>query len=77
MYCDNTNLNKLIESIDNISSRYDLSDSYLVDKGCSTRYDIGIGEYSYGITMVPCEWVLPYLKQLQEIDKHIKKIRRR
>ena len=46
----------------------------LIDKGCSTRYDIGIGEYSYGITMIPCEWVLPYLKQLQEVDNHIKKL---
>ena len=74
MYCDNSNLNRLIENIENISSRYDLPDSFLLDKGLSTRYDIGIGEYSYGITVIPCEWVLPYLKKLQEVEKYIKSL---
>ena len=45
----------------------DLSDSYLAKMGCSTREDIGIKEYPYGITMIPCSWVLPYLEELKEM----------
>ena len=61
------NLDKLIEEIESKIQSRDLSDSYLRENNCSTRNDIGIGEYVYGITMVPADWVLPYLKELQQI----------
>lgn len=43
----------------------DLSDDYLREHNLSTREEIGIGEYAYGITMIPCKWVYPYLVKLQ------------
>lgn len=62
-------LNKFIEIMEEKISRFDLSDDFLLDHSEATRYDVGIGEYIYGITMVPCEWVLPYLKELRELKK--------
>lgn len=59
-------LEKLIEEIQEKMQARDLSDEYLIEHNCSTRKDIGIGEYQYGITMVPCEWVLPFLLELKE-----------
>ena len=66
---DLDNLNDLIERMKNACSARDLSDNYLRNCGCSTRDEIGIGEYAYGITMIPCSWVLPYLKELKEIKE--------
>ena len=64
---DEKDLNQLIEIIEETCRSQDLSDGYLIDHNQSTRHNIGIGEYAYGITMVPASWVLPYLKELKEI----------
>ena len=64
-------LEALLEEIKSKMNRYDLSDEYLSTHFQSTRSEIGIGEYSYGITMIPCEWIYPYLKELKELrDKN-------
>ncbi len=59
-------LDELLEQMKEKMSRYDLSDEYLNTHSCSTRNEIGIGEYHYGISTVPCSWVYPYLKELKE-----------
>ena len=59
------NLNILIEAIEYESKNKSLSDGWLREHGHNTREDVGIGEYAYGIVMVPEDWVLPYLKQLR------------
>lgn len=61
------NLNNLISQIEEKSKQYSLSDTYLRDFKYSTREEIGIGEYAYGIVLVPEDWVLPYLKELSSI----------
>lgn len=66
-------LEELIKTMELEMSRRDLSDNYLEENGFNTRYDIGIGEYSYGITMIPCSWVYDYLKELLEIRSLKKK----
>lgn len=73
---DYNNLDELIEDIEEKCRARDLSDAYLSQCGASTREDMGIGEYFYGITMVPASWILPYLKQLQDIlgEKNERKI---
>lgn len=58
------NLRQLIEAIESESQRKSLSDGWLEAHGHSTREQVGIGEYAYGIVMVPEDWVLPYLKEL-------------
>lgn len=58
------NLRQLIEAIESESQRKSLSDGWLEEHGYSTRENMGIGEYAYGIVMVPEDWVLPYLKEL-------------
>lgn len=58
-------LDELIEEMDIKMRARDLSDEYLEFHNAQTREEIGIGEYAYGITMVPCEWVFPYLKKLK------------
>lgn len=58
------NLKILIEAIESASERKSLSDGWLREHGHNTREDVCIGEYAYGIVMVPEDWVLPYLKQL-------------
>ena len=60
-------LNQLIEEIENKERSKVLSDSYLSEHGYMTRNDVGVGEYSYGIIMIPTDWVLPYLKELRDI----------
>ena len=60
-------LKALIEMIEEESGRKSLSDGYLRDHGGHTRDEIGVGEYQYGIVMVPEDWVLPYLKRLYEL----------
>lgn len=64
------NLNELLEDMEIKMRNRDLSDSYLSGCGASTRDEIGIGEYSYGITMIPCSWVYPYLKELKQIKEN-------
>ena len=58
------NLRQLIEAIESKSQSKSLSDEWLEANRHSTREDLGIGEYAYGIVMVPEDWVLPYLKEL-------------
>ena len=62
-------LDELIELMKSKTSKWDLEDYELLDNNERTRLDVGIGEYFYGITMVPCKWVLPYLEELQKIKK--------
>ena len=61
-------LQELIEEIERKRSCRSLSDEYLSDNNYSTRDDIGIGEYAYGIVMIPESWVLPYLKYLIKLN---------
>lgn len=63
-------LDSLILQIEEYSKRKSLSDTYLREHECNTREDIGIGEYAYGIVLVPEDWVLPYLKELSNIWKN-------
>lgn len=57
------NLRLLIEAIESKANSKSFSDGWLREHGNSTREDVGIGEYAYGIVMVPEDWVLPYLKE--------------
>lgn len=66
---DYNNLDELIEDMEAKCRSKDLSDAYLSHCGASTREDIGIGEYAYGIVMVPADWVLSYLKELAKLKK--------
>lgn len=63
-------LDSLILQIEEHSKHRSLSDTYLREHECNTREDIGIGEYAYGIVLVPEDWVLPYLKELSNIWKN-------
>lgn len=47
----------------------DLSDEYLREHNNSTREEIGIGKYAYGITMIPCKWVYEYLSDYKRVLK--------
>nr|DAP55114.1 MAG TPA: hypothetical protein [Caudoviricetes sp.]DAZ10882.1 MAG TPA: hypothetical protein [Caudoviricetes sp.] len=60
-------LNQLIKEIEDKDKARGLSDNYLSEHGYLTRNDVGIGEYAYGIIMIPTDWVLPYLKELRDI----------
>ena len=63
-------LDSLILQIEEHSKHRSLSDTYLREHECNTREDIGIGEYAYGIVLVPEDWVLPYLEELSNIWKN-------
>lgn len=63
-------LDSLILQIEEHSKHRSLSDTYLREHECNTREDIGVGEYAYGIVLVPEDWVLPYLKELSNIWKN-------
>lgn len=60
-------LDSLILQIEEHRKHRSLSDTYLREHERNTREDIGIGEYAYGIVLVPEDWVLPYLKELSNI----------
>ena len=60
-------LDNLIFQIEEHSKARSLSDEYLKAHERNTREDIGIGEYAYGIILVPEDWVLPYLKELRNL----------
>ena len=62
-------LDSLILQIEERSKHKSLSDTYLKEHEYNTREDIGVGEYAYGIVLVPEDWVLPYLKELSNIWK--------
>ncbi len=59
-------LDELITEIKEKMLHRDLSDAYLREHNHSTREEIGIGEYAYGITMIPCKWILPFLEDLKD-----------
>lgn len=66
------NLDDLLNEMSEKMRNRDLSDEYLREHNNSTREEIGIGEYAYGITMIPCKWVYEYLldyKRVLEINK--------
>lgn len=60
-------LDSLIFQIEENAKNRSLSDRYLKKHEFNTREDIGVGEYAYGIVLVPEYWVLPYLKELSNI----------
>lgn len=67
-------LDSLILQIEEHRKHRSLSDIYLREHECNTREDIGVGEYAYGIVLVPEDWVLPYLKELSNIwEKKLEK----
>ena len=63
------NLVNLIDEIEQADKRYSLSDEYLKEENHLTRDEVGIGEMSYGIVMIPVDWILPYLKQLKDLKE--------
>lgn len=60
-------LDSLILQIEEHAKARSLSEEYLREHEHNTREDIGVGEYAYGIVLVPEYWVLPYLKELSNI----------
>lgn len=60
-------LDDLLKEMEVKMSSRDLSDSYLAEEGYETRADVGIGEYAYGITMMPCEWAYNYLLDYKKL----------
>lgn len=63
------NLDDLLKEMKEKMQKKDLSDEYLEKNGNTTRTEIGIGEYSYGITTVPCEWVYDFLSDYKRVLK--------
>lgn len=63
------NLDDLLNEMSEKIRNRDLSDEYLREHNNSTREEIGIGEYAYGITMIPCEWVYEYLSEYKRVLK--------
>lgn len=59
-------LEELIKQIKKNIIRSDINDETLEKDGHSTRK---IGEFSYGISYVPCSWVYDYLLELKELKK--------
>ena len=69
-------LDNLIFNIEAHSKARGLSDEYLKAHEYNTREDVGVGEYAYGIILVPEDWVLPYLKELSNIwEKELNNIK--
>ena len=69
-------LEELINQIATVDDNYSLSDEYLQEKGLMTRDECGVAlEYPYGIVMVMSDYVLPYLKKLQELKKENTKLK--
>ncbi len=65
-------LEKLIEEIEKKDKARGLPDAYLREHNYMTREELGIGEYSYGVIMIPIDFVLDYLKELQEVLSMLK-----
>ena len=62
-------LKEMVETMEKAMSTWDLSDEYLAAHNQETREEAAYGEWSYGISMVPCDWVYPYLKALSEDER--------
>lgn len=69
------NLDDLLNEMSEKIRNRDLSDEYLREHNNSTREEIGIGEYAYGITMIPCKWVYEYLSDYKRVLKENEKLR--
>lgn len=63
------NLDDLLKEMKEKMQSRDLSDKYLEENGKMTRTEMGIGEYSYGITTIPCEWVYNFLSDYKKVLK--------
>lgn len=63
------NLDDLLNEMSEKIRNRDLSDEYLREHNNSTREEIGIGKYAYGITMIPCKWVYEYLSDYKRVLK--------
>ena len=70
------NLDDLLNEMSEKIRNRDLSDEYLREHNNSTREEIGIGEYAYGITMIPCEWVYEYLSDYKRVLKENEELKR-
>ena len=64
-------LKEMLENMKSAMSNRDLSDDYIKANypNCCTRDEAAYGEWSKGITMIPCNWVYPYLVALAEDDR--------
>lgn len=71
------NLDDLLNEMSEKIRNRDLSDEYLREHNNSTREEIGIGEYAYGITMIPCEWVYEYLSDYKRVLKENEELKNR
>jgi len=71
MTFNDKDLDELIKKINMLQNKRALSDEFLIENNCRTRKEIGIGEYNYGVIMIPVDFVLPYLLELQDIKKAI------
>lgn len=60
-------LKEMLKNMDTVMNNRDLSDDYLAKHGNMTREDAAYGDWSYGITMVPCSWVYPYLEVIVDL----------
>lgn len=56
-------LQDLITEIEDVMCSRELSDEYLIEHGHETGY---IGEWLFGVTMVPAKYVLPFLRELEK-----------
>ena len=68
-------LDDLLNEMNEKMKTRDLSDDYLREHNNSTREEIGIGEYAYGITMIPCKWVYEYLSDYKRVLKENEQLR--
>ena len=63
------NLDNLLKEMKEKMQERDLSDKYLEENRHMTQTEMGIGEYGYGITTVPCEWVYDFLSDYKRVLK--------
>ena len=68
------NLDDLLNEMSEKIRNRDLSDEYLEKNGNTTRTEIGIGEYSYGITTIPYEWVYDFLSDYKKLQEEFKQV---
>lgn len=69
------NLDDLLKEMKEKMQSRDLSDKYLEENGKMTRTEMGIGEYSYGITTIPCEWIYNFLSDYKRVLKENEQLR--
>ena len=60
-------LSKAIDEMRSAMRAKDLSDNYLKKKDDWTRIDTFCGEWSYGITMVPCSFAVQLAEMLLDV----------